>query len=100
MEWTDKCKCGFAIFITNHYGRKQARSGVPEILREILCFTDVFEVENKDPELQKAIMKMRRLDRILATKLFNEKEVKKQGKELHQRLWKELKVKLNMDPHL
>lgn len=98
MEWTDKC--GFAIFIKNHYGRKQARSGVPEILWEILFFTDVFEEENKDPELQKAIMKMRRLDRILATKLFNEKEVKKQGKELHQRLWKELKVKLNKGPHL
>ncbi|XP_060789943.1 fibrous sheath-interacting protein 1 [Neoarius graeffei] len=57
----------------------------------IRCFTDVSEEENKDPELQKAIMKMKKLDRILATKISNEKEVKKQGRELHQRLWKELK---------
>ncbi|XP_058254422.1 fibrous sheath-interacting protein 1 isoform X1 [Hemibagrus wyckioides] len=52
---------------------------------------DVAEEENKDPELQKAIMKMKRLDKILATKMSTEKEVKKQGRELHQKLWKELK---------
>ncbi|TSO67481.1 Fibrous sheath-interacting protein 1 [Bagarius yarrelli] len=47
--------------------------------------------ETNDPELQKAIIKMERLDKILATKISNEKEVKKQGKELHLKLWKELK---------
>ncbi|XP_053366290.1 fibrous sheath-interacting protein 1 [Clarias gariepinus] len=52
---------------------------------------NVSEGENKDPELQKAIIKMKKLDRILATKISSEKEVKKQGRELHQRLWKELK---------
>ncbi|XP_034163641.2 fibrous sheath-interacting protein 1 [Pangasianodon hypophthalmus] len=52
---------------------------------------DISEEENKDPELQKAIMKMKRLDRILAAKISTEKEVKKQSRELHQRLWKELK---------
>ncbi|KAK3538049.1 hypothetical protein QTP70_027402, partial [Hemibagrus guttatus] len=57
----------------------------------ILCFTDVSEEENKDPELQKAIMKMKRLDKVLASKISTEKEVKKQGRELHQKLWKELK---------
>lgn len=66
----------------------------------ILWFTDVFEEENKDPELQKAMMKMKRLDRILATKISTEKEIKKQSKELHQRLWKELKVRMNADAHL
>lgn len=50
--------------------------------------------------MQKAIMKMKKLDRILATKISSEKEVKKQGRELHQRLWKELKVRLNVDAHL
>lgn len=52
---------------------------------------------NKDPELQKAIMEMKELDRILATTISKEKEVKKQSRELHQRLWKELKVRLNAD---
>ncbi|XP_053488253.1 fibrous sheath-interacting protein 1 isoform X3 [Ictalurus furcatus] len=55
----------------------------------ILCFTD--DEVNKDPELQKAIMEMKELDRILATTISKEKEVKKQSRELHQRLWKELK---------
>ncbi|KAF4083876.1 hypothetical protein AMELA_G00122340 [Ameiurus melas] len=54
-----------------------------------LCFTD--DEVNKDPELQKAIMEMEELDRILATTISKEKEIKKQSRELHQRLWKELK---------
>ncbi|KAI5102151.1 hypothetical protein C0J45_7503 [Silurus meridionalis] len=41
-------------------------------------------------------MKLKRLDAILASKLFNEKEVKKQGRELHQKLWKEFKADVSM----
>ncbi|XP_036449404.1 fibrous sheath-interacting protein 1 isoform X1 [Colossoma macropomum] len=51
---------------------------------------DVSDEENEDPELLKAIRKMKRLDRILAMRISNEKEVKKQGRELHQKLWQEL----------
>lgn len=57
----------------------------------------MFKEKIKDPELQNAIMEMERLDRLLATKISTEKEVKKQSKELHQRLWKELNVRLNID---
>ncbi|KAJ8399081.1 hypothetical protein AAFF_G00414600 [Aldrovandia affinis] len=46
--------------------------------------------ENVDPEVHKAIIKMKKLDRILALRISTEKEVKKQGKELHQKLWGEL----------
>lgn len=60
----------------------------------------MFEEKSKDPELQEAIMEMKRLDRLLATQILTEKEVKKQSRELHQRLWKELNVRLNTDVHL
>ncbi|KAI5624996.1 fibrous sheath-interacting protein 1 [Silurus asotus] len=46
--------------------------------------------------LERAIMKLKRLDAILASKLFNEKEVKKQGRELHQKLWREFKADVSM----
>ncbi|XP_072545884.1 fibrous sheath-interacting protein 1 isoform X2 [Salminus brasiliensis] len=51
---------------------------------------DVSEEETEDPGLQKAIKKMKRLDKVLTMKILNEKEVKKQGRELHQKLWQEL----------
>ncbi|CDQ71325.1 unnamed protein product [Oncorhynchus mykiss] len=50
----------------------------------------VSDEENEDPELQKAIKKMKILDKILASRISNEKEVKRKGKELHQKLWQEL----------
>lgn len=53
---------------------------------------DVSDEENEDPELQKAIKKMKILDKILASRISNEKEVKRKGKELHQKLWQELLV--------
>lgn len=60
----------------------------------IFCFTDVSDEENEDLELQKAIKKMKSLDRILAMKISNEKEVKKRSQELHLKLWQELEVSL------
>ncbi|XP_066529540.1 fibrous sheath-interacting protein 1 isoform X2 [Hoplias malabaricus] len=52
---------------------------------------DVSDEENEDKDLQKAFKKMKILDRKLSMKIANEKEVKKQGRELYQRLWQELK---------
>ncbi|KAL0969158.1 hypothetical protein UPYG_G00223260 [Umbra pygmaea] len=46
--------------------------------------------ENKDPEVQKAIKKMKKLDKILASSILYEEQVKRKGKELHQTLWQEL----------
>ncbi|KAJ8290425.1 hypothetical protein GJAV_G00012690 [Gymnothorax javanicus] len=46
--------------------------------------------ESEDPEVQKAFQKMKKLDKILALRTSKEKEIKKQGRELHQKLWKEL----------
>lgn len=54
--------------------------------------TDASDEENDDQELQKAIKKMKRLDKILAQKVSKEKEVKKKGRELSQKLWQELQV--------
>ncbi|XP_076155937.1 fibrous sheath-interacting protein 1 [Alosa pseudoharengus] len=54
--------------------------------------TDGSDEENDDPELQKAIKKMKRLDKILAQKVSKEKEVKKKGRELSQKLWRELQI--------
>ncbi|XP_051723491.1 fibrous sheath-interacting protein 1-like isoform X3 [Ctenopharyngodon idella] len=48
--------------------------------------------ENEDPELGKAIRKMKRLDRILALKATAEREVKQKGMKQHQRLWQELQT--------
>lgn len=54
--------------------------------------TDVSDEENDDEELQKAIKKMERLDKILAEMVSKEKDVKKKGRELSQKLWLELQV--------
>ncbi|XP_022528312.2 fibrous sheath-interacting protein 1 isoform X2 [Astyanax mexicanus] len=51
---------------------------------------DVSDEETEDTQLQKAIKKMKRLDRRLALAIRNEEEVKKRGRELHQKLWQEL----------
>ncbi|KAL2099374.1 hypothetical protein ACEWY4_005854 [Coilia grayii] len=54
--------------------------------------TDGSDEECEDLELQKAIKKMKRLDKILADRISKEKEVKKRGRELHQKLWEKLEV--------
>ncbi|XP_069640242.1 fibrous sheath-interacting protein 1 isoform X4 [Haliaeetus albicilla] len=43
-----------------------------------------------DPQIQAAIKKMNKLDTILAKKHLKERAIKKQGKEMRAKLWKEL----------
>uniref|UniRef100_H0VYB0 Fibrous sheath-interacting protein 1 n=1 Tax=Cavia porcellus TaxID=10141 RepID=H0VYB0_CAVPO len=47
--------------------------------------------KESDSQLQDAIHKMNRLDKILAKKQYREKEIKKQGLERRIKLWEELK---------
>lgn len=63
------------------------------------CFTEDSTEEHEDPELGKAVRKMKRLDRILALKALAEREVKQKGREQHQRLWQELQVRLYIQTH-
>ncbi|XP_039597944.1 fibrous sheath-interacting protein 1 isoform X1 [Polypterus senegalus] len=51
----------------------------------------------EDPELFKAIEKMKRLDKILASAVLKEKEVKQQGNELRVKLWDELQSSKSED---
>ncbi|CAM4641981.1 unnamed protein product [Leuciscus chuanchicus] len=53
---------------------------------------DESDEENEDPELGKAIRRMKRLDRILALKASAEREVKQRSREQQQRLWGELQA--------
>uniref|UniRef100_A0A674B4K3 Fibrous sheath-interacting protein 1 n=1 Tax=Salmo trutta TaxID=8032 RepID=A0A674B4K3_SALTR len=71
----------------SHENLKSPDESLPEKDHSI---GDVFDEENEDPELQKAIKKMKILDTILASRISNEKEVKRKGKELRQKLWQEL----------
>nr|XP_055027366.1 fibrous sheath-interacting protein 1 isoform X2 [Misgurnus anguillicaudatus] len=48
--------------------------------------------EAKDSDLEKALKKMKKLDEILSHKVSVEREVKRKSRELHQRLWQELKA--------
>ncbi|XP_010160451.2 fibrous sheath-interacting protein 1, partial [Antrostomus carolinensis] len=48
------------------------------------------EETDVDPQIQAAIKKMKKLDRILAKNLFKERAIKKQGKEMRAKLWEEL----------
>ncbi|XP_046874385.1 fibrous sheath-interacting protein 1 isoform X2 [Hypomesus transpacificus] len=54
---------------------------------------DMFEDEREDLEIQKAISKMKRLDKVLALRISNEKRVKRRSEELHHTLWQELQIK-------
>lgn len=56
------------------------------------CHTDVTDEEKEDFKLQRAIEEMRRLDEILSEKICNEREIKRQRKELQAKLWQELLV--------
>ncbi|XP_070776919.1 fibrous sheath-interacting protein 1 [Enoplosus armatus] len=53
---------------------------------------DVTVEEKEESKLQRAIEEMRRLDEILSAKIYKEKEVKRQRKELKAKLWQELLV--------
>lgn len=52
------------------------------------------ELKELDSQLQDAIQKMKRLDKILVKKQYREKEIKKQGLDLRIKLWEELKVRV------
>lgn len=56
------------------------------------CVLQDSDEEDEDPELRKAIKKMKKLDQILTLKVSAEREVKRKGRELHLRLWQELQV--------
>ncbi|XP_062863910.1 fibrous sheath-interacting protein 1 [Trichomycterus rosablanca] len=68
-------------------------------LEDVASDLDTSDEENEDPKLLEAIRKMKSLDRLLAIKMSNEKEVKRRGRELHQRLWQELEdLRTNRSP--
>ncbi|XP_046711135.1 fibrous sheath-interacting protein 1 isoform X2 [Silurus meridionalis] len=106
---TERCRPGSrvsTVVLSEGVKLNQDRTGFLEVLSaEILDVQDPPNIEEDNLDcpslsfgpdqdvfgLERAIMKLKRLDAILASKLFNEKEVKKQGRELHQKLWKEFK---------
>ncbi|XP_029900772.1 fibrous sheath-interacting protein 1 [Myripristis murdjan] len=51
---------------------------------------DASDEEDEDSKLQKALDEIRRLDEILSAMMSREKEVKRQGKELREKMWQEL----------
>ncbi|XP_059039391.1 fibrous sheath-interacting protein 1-like [Mustela lutreola] len=53
--------------------------------------SDEPELKELDSQLQDAIQKMRRLDKILVKRQYREKEIKKQGIDMRIKLWEELK---------
>ncbi|XP_050656103.1 fibrous sheath-interacting protein 1 isoform X2 [Macaca thibetana thibetana] len=53
--------------------------------------SDEHKLEELDSQLQDAIQKMKKLDKILAKKQCREKEIKKQGLEMRIKLWEEIK---------
>ncbi|XP_034432151.1 fibrous sheath-interacting protein 1 isoform X2 [Hippoglossus hippoglossus] len=55
-----------------------------------LCHSDITD---GDPEVQRAMEEMRRLDEILSVKICREKEVKRQRKEHQAKLWQDLQNK-------
>ncbi|CAH6788090.1 Fsip1 [Phodopus roborovskii] len=55
------------------------------------------KLEESDAQLQNAIRKMHRLDKILAKRQCREKEVKKKGVEMRVKLWEELKSAKNTE---
>ncbi|KAB0341488.1 hypothetical protein FD754_018414 [Muntiacus muntjak] len=57
--------------------------------------SDEFELKELDSQLQDAIWKMKRLDKILVKRQYREKEIKKQGLEMRIKLWEELKYRLS-----
>lgn len=51
------------------------------------------EAADVDPQIQAALKKMNKLDTALAKKLFKERAIKKQGKDMRAKLWEELQVR-------
>ncbi|XP_026855998.2 fibrous sheath-interacting protein 1 isoform X2 [Electrophorus electricus] len=76
-------------------GSLEAHLGQGGQTENMLLDQDSSDEENEDLDLQKAIEEMKRLDTILAVRISQEKEMTKQRRELHQKLWQELK---NLEP--
>ena len=55
---------------------------------------DESELKELDSQLQDAIQKMKRLDKILVKRQHREKEIQKQGLEMRIKLWEKLKVRI------
>ncbi|XP_063106370.1 fibrous sheath-interacting protein 1 isoform X2 [Cavia porcellus] len=68
-----------------------SESSNPEERRDSKDNKDEPKSKESDSQLQDAIHKMNRLDKILAKKQYREKEIKKQGLERRIKLWEELK---------
>ncbi|XP_072481695.1 fibrous sheath-interacting protein 1 isoform X3 [Notamacropus eugenii] len=66
-------------------------------LRESSSIDDVSKIKESDLQLQEAVKKMKRLDKLLVEKQFKEKEIKKQGQEMRTKLWEELRTIKNVD---
>ncbi|XP_041809991.1 fibrous sheath-interacting protein 1 [Chelmon rostratus] len=86
------------VVLTNDAADNQIQSNSEEAiinsaardLNKGQCHTDVTDEEKEDFKLQRAIEEMRRLDEILSEKICNEREIKRQRKELQAKLWQEL----------
>ncbi|XP_043836481.1 fibrous sheath-interacting protein 1 [Dromiciops gliroides] len=61
--------------------------------RESSSINDVSKTKESDLQLQEAVKKMKRLDKLLVEKQFKEKEIKKQGQEMRTKLWEGLREK-------
>ncbi|KAL2790342.1 fibrous sheath-interacting protein 1 [Daubentonia madagascariensis] len=59
--------------------------------------SDETKLKELDSQLQYAIQKMKRLDKILVKRQYREKEIKKQGLEMRIKLWEELKSAKNSE---
>ncbi|XP_027725894.1 fibrous sheath-interacting protein 1 isoform X2 [Vombatus ursinus] len=60
-------------------------------------YSDISKIKELDLQLQEAVKKMKRLDKLLVEKQFKEKEIKKQGQEMRTKLWEELRIIKNFD---
>ncbi|XP_061119120.1 fibrous sheath-interacting protein 1 [Conger conger] len=68
----------------------QAEDVVESTLPDNTSLYTESDEDTEDPEVKKAIHKMRKLDKILALRISKEMEIKKQGRELQQKIWEEL----------
>ncbi|XP_045679101.1 fibrous sheath-interacting protein 1 [Phyllostomus hastatus] len=59
--------------------------------------SDEPKLKELDSQLQDAIQKMKKLDKILVKKQYREKEIKKQGLEMRIKLWEDLKSAKNSE---
>uniref|UniRef100_A0A8C2W094 Fibrous sheath-interacting protein 1 n=1 Tax=Chinchilla lanigera TaxID=34839 RepID=A0A8C2W094_CHILA len=87
---------------TDYSGKiKLSKEGSNEDLNlvqhQIIPNSDETKLKELDSQLQDAIHKMNRLDKILAKKQYREKEIKKQGLERRVKLWEELKSAKNSE---